>query len=67
MANHADYDYRSLQKRYPNFDPEDYTHWIRKRGYYELALDPSKPEFDEYVTVYMNNCRAHGMQLSATR
>jgi hypothetical protein len=59
MINKDRYDYRSWQRRYPEFDPEDYTHWIRKRGYYESALDPSKPEFDEYVTVYIHNHRGH--------
>jgi len=46
--------YALWKARHPRFDFEDYARWVQARGYYQTALDIAKPEFYEYVTVYLS-------------
>lgn len=46
--------YRLWQQRHPEFNAADYARWVQQRGYYNSALDPSKPAFYEYATLYVN-------------
>lgn len=50
--------YTLWRQKHPDFDPKDYARWVKERGYYKFALDFSRPEFYEYVTVYLNKQRS---------
>lgn len=61
MSTAAKQAYARWQKRHPSFDPAGYARWVRQRGYQRYTLDPSKPDFAEYATVYLGQRRvAHG-------
>lgn len=50
--------YQTWRRRYPAFDPEAYARWVNQRGYHRQALDPLKPDFYEYATVFICKRRA---------
>ena len=46
--------YALWKAQHPTFDPRDYARWVQSRGYYRAALDVSRPEFYEYVNLYLS-------------
>jgi hypothetical protein len=46
--------YALWKAQHPTFDSQDYARWVQSRGYYRAALDVSRPEFYEYVNLYLS-------------
>ena len=45
--------YQRWCQQHPDFNWQDYSQWVKNRGYYKSALDTSKPDFFDYVSLYL--------------
>ena len=60
-----EHQFKRWQKRHPEFDLQKYSYWIKAHGYYQAALDISKPEFYEYASRFLQTEQATRMTFSS--